>query len=134
MPQFRQQSALGVRSPVHGNEACPRPKRDAVGTARLEPTGKIGRVAVLPQYRGHGIGGAMVSHLVNLARTLGLTQVHLNSLSTATGFEARLGFQAEGPEFVEAGIPHRRMNLRIGHRYEEQAERHRDAEYPHDRR
>ena len=46
------------------------PKRDAVGTARLEPAGKIGRVAVLPQYRGTGIGGAMVGHLVDLARTL----------------------------------------------------------------
>jgi hypothetical protein len=35
---------------------------------------------------------------------------------------------------VEVGIPHRRMVLRIGHRDEEQAERHRDTEHPHDRR
>jgi predicted GNAT family N-acyltransferase len=110
------------------------PKRDAVGTARLEPAGKIGRVAVLPQYRGTGIGGAMIGHLVDLARTLGLTQVHLNSQSSAIGFYARMGFRAEGPEFVEVGIPHRRMVLRIGHRDEEQAERHRDTEHPHDRR
>ncbi len=110
------------------------PKRDAVGTARLDPAGKIGRVAVLPQYRGTGIGGAMVGHLVDLAGTLGLTQVHLNSQSSAIGFYARLGFQADGPEFVEVGIPHRRMYLRIGHRDEEQAERHRDTEHPHDRR
>jgi predicted GNAT family N-acyltransferase len=110
------------------------PKRDAVGTARLEPTGKIGRVAVLPQYRGTGIGGAMIGHLVDLARTLGLTQVYLNSQSSAIGFYARMGFRAEGPEFVEVGIPHRRMVLRIGHRDEEQAERHRDTEHPHDRR
>jgi predicted GNAT family N-acyltransferase len=110
------------------------PKRDAVGTARLEPTGKIARVAVLPQYRGAGIGGAMVGHLVALARTLGLTQVHLNSQASATGFYERLGFLAEGPEFMEVGIPHQRMNLRIGHRDEEQTERHRDTEHPHDRR
>ena len=110
------------------------PKRDAVGTARLEPAGKIGRVAVLPQYRGTGIGGAMVGHLVVLARTLGLTQVHLNSQSSAIGFYARMGFQADGPEFVEVGIPHQRMVLRIGHRDEEQAERHRHTEHPHHRR
>ena len=71
------------------------PKRDAVGTARPEPAGKIGRVAVLPQYRGTGIGGAMIGHLVVLARTLGLTQVHLNSQSSAIGFYAWMGFQAE---------------------------------------
>ncbi len=110
------------------------PKRDAVGTARLEPTGKIGRVAVLPQYRGTGIGGAMIGHLVDLARTLGLTQVHLNSQSSAIGFYERLGFRAEGPEFEEVGIPHRRMNLRIVQRDEQQAERHRNPEHPHDRR
>ena len=109
-------------------------KRDAVGTARLDPAGKIGRVAVLPQYRGTGIGGAMIGHLVDLARTLGLTQVQLNSQSPAIGFYARMGFQAEGPEFVEVGIPHRRMVVRIGHRDEEQAERHRDTEHSHDRR
>jgi predicted GNAT family N-acyltransferase len=109
------------------------PKRDAVGTARLEPAGKIGRVAVLPQYRGTGIGGAMLSHLVDLAGTLGLTQVHLNSQNSAIRFYARLGFQAEGPEFLEVGIPHRRMYLRFGHD-EKQAQRHRDTEHPHDRR
>jgi predicted GNAT family N-acyltransferase len=120
--------------PVSRHVLAVTPKRDAVGTARLEPAGKIGRVAVLPQYRGTGIGGAMVSHLVDLARTLGLTQVHLNSQSSAIGFYARLGFRAEGPEFVEVGIPHRRMVLQIGHRDEEQAERHRDTEHSDDRR
>ena len=110
------------------------PKRDVVGTVRLEAAGKIGRVAVLPQYRGTGIGGAMVSHLVDLERTPGLTQVHLNSQSSAIGLFARMGFQPEGPELVEVGIPHRRMYLRIGHRDEEQAERHRDTEHPDDRR
>ena len=110
------------------------PKRDAVGTAQLEPAGKIGRVAVLPQYRGTGIGGAMVSHLVDLARTLGLTQVHLNAQSSAIGFYARMGFQPEGAQFVEVGVPHLWMHLRIWHRDEEQAQRHRDTEHPHDRR
>ena len=120
--------------PVSRHVLAVTPKRDAVGTARLEPAGKIARVAVLPQYRGTGIGGAMVGHLVDLARTLGLTQVHLNSQTSAIGFYARMGFQAVGPEFVEVGIPHRRMVLQIGHRDEEQTERHRDTEHPHDRR
>ena len=76
----------------------------------------------------------MIGDLVDLARTLGLTQVHLNSQSSAIGFYARMDFQADGPEFVEVGIPHQRMVLRIGYRDEEQAERHRNTEHPHDRR
>jgi len=70
----------------------------------------------------------MIGDLVDLARTLGLTQVHLNSQSSAIGFYARMDFQAEaGARGV--GIPHRRMVLRIGYRDEEQTERHRNTEH-----
>ena len=110
------------------------PKRDAVGTARLEPTGKIARVAVLPQYRGTGIGAALVGYLVDLARTLGHTRVYLNSQSSAVGFYERLGFRAEGPEFDEVGIPHRRMSLQLRQRDEQQAERDGNTEHPDDGR
>jgi len=110
------------------------PKRDAVGTGRLEPTGKIGRVAVLQQYRGSGVGGAIVSHLVNLATGLGLTRVYLHAQTTALGFYERLGFRAEGPEFDEVGIPHRRMSLGIEQRDEQQAGPHGHAQHPVDAR
>lgn len=88
-------------------------KRDAVGTGRLEPTGKIGRVAVLPQYRGKKVGSRIVGHLVNQATELGLTQVYLHAQTSAVGFYERLGFQVVGPEFDEVGIPHRRMRQGI---------------------
>lgn len=110
------------------------PKRDAVGTGRLEPTGKIGRVAVLQQYRGGGVGGAIVSHLVNLATGLGLTRVYLHAQTTALGFYERLGFRAEGPEFDEVGIPHRRMSLGIEQRDEQQAGPHGHPQHPVDAR
>lgn len=110
------------------------PKRDAVGTGRLEPTGKIGRVAVLPEYRGTGVGSGIVSHLVSLASRLGLTQVHLNSQETAVGFYERLGFRVDGPVFQEVGIPHRRMRLGIEQRDEKQAGRHRHPQHPFDAR
>jgi predicted GNAT family N-acyltransferase len=89
-------------------------KRDAVGTGRLEPTGKIGRVAVLPQYRGTRAGVAIMRRLMDLAGERGFTEVHLSAQTSARGFYERLGFQAEGPEFDEVGIPHQRMRRTVG--------------------
>jgi predicted GNAT family N-acyltransferase len=95
---------------AHGDSA----KRDAVGTGRLEPTGKIGRVAVLPQYRGTGTGVALMQCLMDLAAERGFTEVYLNAQVTAAGFYERLGFRADGPEFDEVGIPHQRMRRTVG--------------------
>ncbi|HET7204323.1 MAG TPA: GNAT family N-acetyltransferase [Steroidobacteraceae bacterium] len=91
-------------------------KRDLVGTGRLEPTGKIGRVAVLPQYRGAGAGLAIMRRLVDLALERGFTEVYLNAQTSARGFYERLGFRADGPEFDEVGIPHQRMRRAVGNR------------------
>ena len=105
-------------------------KRDAVGTARLEPTGKIGRVAVLPQYRGTGAGIAVMQRLVELAAESGFTEVYLNAQTYARGFYERLGFRAEGPEFDEVGIPHQRMRRSVGNRDGRTAGQHGDAQHP----
>jgi predicted GNAT family N-acyltransferase len=88
-------------------------KCDAVGTGRLEPTGKLGRVAVLPQCRGSGVGAQIVAYLVNQATVLGFEQVYLHAQASAVVFYERLGFQPDGPEFDEVGIPHRRMRQGI---------------------
>jgi predicted GNAT family N-acyltransferase len=82
---------------------------DLAGTGRLAPSGKIGRIAVLPGYRRRGIGAAIVAHLVNQATETGLPQVYLHAQADSVGFYERLGFRAEGPVFDEVGIPHRRM-------------------------
>lgn len=105
-------------------------KRDAVGTGRLDPTGKIGRVAVLPQYRGSGVGAAIVRRLVELAEGQDLAEVHLNAQVDALGFYERLGFRAEGPEFDEVGIPHRRMRRRVGKVDEQRSGHGRHDQYP----
>jgi predicted GNAT family N-acyltransferase len=88
-------------------------KCDAVGTGRLEPTGKLGRIAVLPQCRGSGVGAQIVAYLVNQATVLGFEQVYLHAQASAVVFYERLGFQPDGPEFDEVGIPHRRMRQGI---------------------
>lgn len=83
--------------------------RDAIGTGRLHLSGKIGRMAVLYQWRSRGIGGAILGELVELARQQGQKAVYLHAQARAAGFYAGAGFEAEGVEFEEAGIAHRLM-------------------------
>jgi ElaA protein len=84
-----------------------------VGTARLlvkGAVGKIGRVCVLPEVRGTGLGAALIrAALAELGRMPGVTEAYLGSQSHATGFYEKLGFVAEGEEFLDAGLPHRHM-------------------------
>jgi predicted GNAT family N-acyltransferase len=106
----------------------------AIGTGRLEPGGKIGRVAVLPQYRGTGIGRSIMVHLVNHATESGFARVYLHAQAAAAGFYARLGFRAEGPLFDECGIPHLRMTLGIADQDGIEAGRRGHEEHPLDAR
>jgi predicted GNAT family N-acyltransferase len=85
-----------------------------IGTGRLLPDGHIGRMAVLPSWRRHGVGAALLNELVRLATERGLVQVMLNAQVQAIGFYARYGFAADGEEFLDAGISHRRMCRVLG--------------------
>jgi predicted GNAT family N-acyltransferase len=84
-----------------------------VGTARLllkGQVGKIGRVCVLPEARGTGLGAALIrAALDELRQVPGVTEAYLGSQSHATGFYEKLGFMVEGEEFLDAGIAHRHM-------------------------
>jgi predicted GNAT family N-acyltransferase len=88
-------------------------KRDAVGTGRLEPTGKIGRLAVLAEFRGRGLGGELLEWLVRQARRQGLKNVHLHAQVRALDFYLRHGFEPEGAIFDEVGILHQRMSRQL---------------------
>jgi predicted GNAT family N-acyltransferase len=80
-----------------------------IGTGRLLPDGHIGRMAVLRKWRGQGVGSALLTTLMETARKLGMSRVVLNAQIQAMPFYLRRGFQAEGEEFLDAGIAHRRM-------------------------
>jgi ElaA protein len=88
----------------------------AVGTARFyekDSAAKIGRVAILRESRGRGFGALLMSAVLAEARRQGYRRAMLDSQTYAIPFYERLGFAAEGPEFDDAGIPHRRMYLTI---------------------
>lgn len=88
----------------------------AVGTARLLIDGdhaKIGRVAVLRAARGTGAGAALMRAALDELRARGVRQVGLGAQTHALGFYERLGFVAYGPEYDDAGIPHRDMTMEL---------------------
>lgn len=86
---------------------------DQIGTGRLLPDDRIGRMAVLPDWRGCGVGGAILAALVEFAAARGSRAVCLNAQTRAQGFYLRHGFIAEGEEFPDAGIPHIRMRREL---------------------
>lgn len=87
----------------------------SVGTARLVAISKdqaqIGRMAVLDQYRGQGIGRQILEKLIQFAQEKDFTGLFLHSQVNAIPFYEKMGFKADGDIYDEAGIPHRNMML-----------------------
>lgn len=82
----------------------------AIGTGRLLPDGHIGRMAVLPEWRGNGVGTALLQTLLELARADGHERAMLNAQVRAVTFYRRFGFEPEGETFLDADIPHIAMS------------------------
>jgi len=87
-----------------------------VGTARLLPDGRLGRMAVLRECRGRGAGTALAIALIRRAAERGEVEVVLHAQVHAAPFYQRLGFIERGETFEEAGIPHVEMALALGTR------------------
>ena len=77
-----------------------------IGAGRLLRDGHVGRMAVLREWRGKGVGSALLTLLLRMAQESGHSTVRLHAQTHAQGFYARHGFAVEGSEFMEAGIPH----------------------------
>jgi predicted GNAT family N-acyltransferase len=84
-----------------------------IGCGRLLPDGHIGRMAVVAPWRGRGVGDALLTRLMEIARARGDARVLLNAQVQAMPFYARHGFAPQGPPFDEAGIPHQTMALAL---------------------
>lgn len=87
-----------------------------VGTARLlldhaEPYPHIGRVSVLAEMRGSGVGRRLMEVLHEEARNRSHRGVTLAAQLHAIPFYERLGYLARGEVFLDAGIEHREMDL-----------------------
>jgi predicted GNAT family N-acyltransferase len=81
----------------------------AIACARLLPDGHIGhigRMAVLPDWRGRGVGRALLAAVLDAAQARGHATLRLSAQTHAAAFYARAGFSTVGGEYKEAGIPH----------------------------
>ena len=113
---FVEEQEIPEKDEFDAEDACSvhvlaRLNRDPVGTGRLNPAGKIGRIAVMSETRGRGIGTRILRCLILEARRHGIREPFLHAQVQAVPFYERLGFSREGEEFDEAGIPHLRMSL-----------------------
>jgi predicted GNAT family N-acyltransferase len=81
-------------------------ERNPVGTGRLLPDAHIGRLAVLPPYRGRHIGSALLAELVDEARRRGHVQVALAAQVHALDFYTAHGFRAQSDVFLDCDIEH----------------------------
>lgn len=85
---------------------------EAVGCGRMVEHGnavKIGRMAVVRDRRGEGIGARILGYLIEAARARGSARAILHAQLSAEGFYLKSGFAPVGEVFEEAGIPHRLM-------------------------
>ncbi|MDQ6434156.1 GNAT family N-acetyltransferase [Mesorhizobium sp. LHD-90] len=88
-----------------------------VGAARFRVVGdavKIQRVCVSKDFRGRGAGAAIIEFIVEHARNNRLAAfARLGAQTHALDFYRKLGFEAYGDEYLDAGIPHRDMQLKL---------------------
>ncbi len=85
----------------------------ALGTARLLKTGQIGRMAVIAELRGRGIGRQLLESAVSHAVALGMTRVFLHAQRHAEEFYRKSGFAPTGEQSIEAGIEHVEMDMKL---------------------
>lgn len=89
-----------------------------IATGRLVPAqadvaARIGRMAVLRNWRGQHVGDTLMHTLMDRARELGYRELEMHAQSHAVAFYQRFGFVAFGAEFDECGIAHRNMRRDI---------------------
>jgi predicted GNAT family N-acyltransferase len=79
------------------------------GTCRLlfdDGVARLGRMAVEHELRGRGIGAALLSEAERHSRSAGARKIRLHAQTAARSLYERSGFEVQGDEFMEEGIPH----------------------------
>lgn len=86
---------------------------DAIGCGRIQANGHVGRIAVLPQWRKQKVGTAIMEALLDYARAHDYKQVDVDAQTYAVPFYRGFEFVEEGEVFMDAGLPHIKMRLKL---------------------
>ena len=83
----------------------------ATARAFLEADGlcRIGRVAVLPEYRGRHLGEELMRRMEAHMAELGATRFVVGAQVRASGFYRKLGYVPHGAEYLDEYCPHVEM-------------------------
>lgn len=84
---------------------------EPIGCARILAQGAIGRMAVLKEWRRHGVGRALLDAAINICRNHGWENITVSAQAHAISFYERAGFVVCSEEYLDAGIPHRDMRM-----------------------
>lgn len=74
---------------------------------------QIAWVATLPEWRGRGVGGAVMRFLLDEADAMRAPSVLVSAQLHAAGLYRRFGFKPSGQRFEVGGIPHQLMVRRL---------------------
>ena len=86
----------------------------AIGCARaivIKDHMQLGRMAVLKEYRGQGIGGALIEKAMTIAKLNQLSAIYISAQCHAIDFYKKFGFEVKSDIYLDAEIPHRDMKL-----------------------
>ena len=87
-----------------------------VGTARLVVLGfdgNIGRVCILKNFRRKGLGTKLIISIIEASMDIGLNRLIVEAKVDALSFYEKIGFVTEGNEYLEIGVPHKKMFLML---------------------
>ncbi|MFD1705662.1 GNAT family N-acetyltransferase [Siminovitchia sediminis] len=88
----------------------------AAGAGRfriLNGKGKVERICILPKYRGKGAGAQVMQAIEDYAKTALVDELVLSAQTYAIPFYEKLGYKVVSDEFLDAGIPHRKMTKKL---------------------
>jgi predicted GNAT family N-acyltransferase len=86
----------------------------AIGCARaivIKNHMQLGRMAVLKEYRGQGIGSALIEKAMTTAKLNQLSAIYISAQCHAIDFYKKFGFEVTSDIYLDAEIPHRDMTL-----------------------
>ena len=88
--------------------------KKAVGCARafvIQNRMQLGRMAVLKEYRGEGIGSALIEIAMTLAKLNQLSEIYISAQCHAIDFYKKFGFEVTSDIYLDVEIPHQDMKL-----------------------